>query len=213
MPRVASEEHRGGSCVEKALSWISSLAVADLTEGKIRSEQLLDGQLLKVYRDDVRLPDGSTTVREWIDHPGAAAVVPLFEDGTTVLVRQYRYAAGQAFLEVPAGKTDEGEALEEVARRELEEETGWKAARFTAIGAAHPAIGYSNEVIHFFLAEDLHRGATNRDAGEFMELVTVDFEEVLAMVRRGDITDAKSIAALFYAEHYLARRTNGEKLP
>ena len=96
----------------------------NLTETPLRSEQLVDRKLLKVYRDEVRLPDGTASVQEWIDHPGAAAVIPLFEDGTTLLVRQYRYAPRRLTLEVPAGKIDhDGEDPEAVAARELEEET------------------------------------------------------------------------------------------
>ncbi|PSQ67751.1 MAG: hypothetical protein BRD29_05445, partial [Bacteroidetes bacterium QH_2_67_10] len=106
----------------------------NLKERKVRSEQVLDGILLKVYRDDVELPDGGTSQREWIDHPGAAAVVPLFEDGSTVLLRQFRYAAGEEFLEAPAGKLDHAsEDPEDVAARELEEETGWRAGQFTRL--------------------------------------------------------------------------------
>lgn len=181
--------------------------MSDLTEEKINSEQLVDGALLKVYRDQVRLPDGNTSIREWIDHPGASAMVPLFEDGRTILVRQHRYAPRRTFLEVPAGKVDEdGESFEEVALRELEEETGWKANRLTPIGASHPCIGYSNELIRFFLVEELERGTADREEGEFMEVVILDFDEALAIARRGEIMDMKSVAALFFAEAYLAKR-------
>ena len=179
----------------------------DLTETRLASEQLLDGKLLKVYRDEVRLPDGETSMREWIDHPGAAAVVPFLADGSVLMVRQYRYAAQQAFLEVPAGKVDgSDESLEAVARRELEEETGWQADRLTPIGAAHAAIGYSNEVIHFFLAEGLRHGTHAPEEDEFLEVVTLDFGEVVARARQGEVTDMKTLAALFFAENHLAAR-------
>lgn len=176
----------------------------DLTETPIRSEQLVNGVLLEVYRDEVTLPDDETSVREWIDHPGAAAVVPLFEDGRTVLVRQFRYPPRRTFLEVPAGKIDvEGEPPEEVARRELEEETGWRAAVFEQVGAAYPCIGYSNEIIHFYLARDLERGEQDLGASEFMEVVTMPFEEAVAKARRGEILDMKSITALLFAAAHL----------
>lgn len=178
-----------------------------LTEETIRSEQLVDGVLLKAYRDDVRLPDGGESVREWIDHPGAAAVVPLFEDGTTLLVRQYRYPPRRAFLEVPAGKLDhDGEAPAEVAKRELKEETGCDAERVVPIGKTYPCIGYSNEVIHFFVARGLTRGERDLEEGEFMEVVSVGFEEALRMARDGDLLDMKTVAALFYAETHLRRQ-------
>ncbi len=190
--------------------------MADLTEKQLSTEQLTDGKLLKAYRDEVRLPDGKTSVREWIDHPGAAAVVALFEDGTTLLVRQFRYPPRRTFLEVPAGKFDaQGEAPEEVARREMEEETGWKPGRLTPIGEAHPCIGYSNETIHFFLAESLERGEAALEEGEFLEVETLGFEEAVKKARQGELADMKTVTALFFAEAFLARRkeeTDAKKL-
>lgn len=185
----------------------SAASESSLHERKLHSEQLLDGLLLKVHRDEVELPDGNRSKREWIDHPGAAAVVPLFEDGTTVLVRQFRYAAGRTFLEVPAGKLDHaGESLEEVGRRELEEEAGLKAETLHRIGATYPAIGYSNEVIHLFLGEDLTRTAPDREDHEFMEVVTMGFAEAVQKVRGGEIQDAKSVAALLLADAFIQDR-------
>lgn len=181
--------------------------MSNLKEETLHSEQLLDGHLLKVYRDEVRLPDGQSSVREWIDHPGASAVIPLFTDGSTILVRQYRYASRRTFLEVPAGKMDVvGEDPEEVANRELEEETGWKAGRLTHLDAAYPCIGYSNEVIHFFLAEELTDGTVNLSEGEFIEQVRLPLEEAVEMARRGEIEDMKTITALFLADTFLRRR-------
>jgi len=179
----------------------------DFTEEKIHSESLVDGVLLKAYRDTVRLPDGGESVREWIDHPGASAVVPLFEDGSTLLVHQYRYPPRRAFLEVPAGKLDvKGESPEAVAARELEEETGWRGGCFTHLGSFYPCIGYSNEVIHFYLAEALTPGTLGRSEGEFVEGVRLPFTEAVARARRGEILDMKSALALFFAEDLLNRR-------
>lgn len=172
----------------------------DLTEEMIDREQLVDGVLLKVYRDRVRLPDGGESVREWIDHPGASAVVPILDDGRLVLVRQYRYPAKRTFVEVPAGKLDiPGEDPTEVARRELEEETGWSAGKLEAIGSLYAAIGYSNEVIHCFIATDLVATESATEADEFIELVYATFDEAVAMVVSGDICDMKSVAALLLA--------------
>lgn len=176
----------------------------DLTETPIRSEQLVDGVLLRVFRDDVELPDGEASVREWIDHPGAAAVVPLFENGKTLLVRQFRYPPRQTFLEVPAGKIDRDEPPEEVARRELEEETGWRAHRFERVGSAYPCIGYSNEVIHFYVARELEQGEQDLGAGEFMDVVPMPFEEAVAKARGGELQDMKSITALLYAAAHVS---------
>ena len=178
--------------------------MSDLTEAQLSSEQLVDGALLKAFRDEVRLPNGQTSVREWIDHPGASAIVPVFEDGRTLLVRQFRYPRRRAFLEVPAGKIDEpGEAPADVAARELEEETGWQAGRFEHVGTAYPCIGYSNEQIHVFTAHDLDRGTQALADGEFVEVVEVDFETALARARHGDLPDMKTVTALVYAAAHL----------
>lgn len=188
----------------------------ELTEVTIQSEQLLDGKLLKVFRDRVELPDGNETIREWIDHPGAAAVVPLFEDGTTLLVRQFRYPSHRTFLEVPAGKIDvPGENPQEVAARELEEETGWRAYRFISLGSLYPCIGYSNEVIHLFIAEHLEKGERALADGEFMEVVPLGFARALELVRSGDIVDMKTVVALMFAHEHLEKRdgrAEGKKL-
>lgn len=179
----------------------------DLTESTIRSEKLVDGKLLKVRRDYVELPDGGESIREWIDHPGASAVVPIFEDGSTMLVRQYRYPPRRTFLEVPAGKIDrQHEDPQDVASRELEEETGWRASRFTLLGSLYPCIGYSNEIIHFYLAEDLEKGKRELSDGEFMEVVPIGFAEALDLVASGEIVDMKSAVALLYARAALTQR-------
>jgi ADP-ribose pyrophosphatase len=172
----------------------------DLTEHLIEREQLVDGVLLKAYRDRVRLPDGEESVREWIDHPGASAVVPTLDDGRLVLVRQYRYPVGRTFIEVPAGKLDvPGEDPLAVAERELEEETGFAAGTMEPIGSLYAAIGYSNEVIHCFTASDLVPTESNTEADEFIELVFATFDEAIGMVITGEICDMKSVAALLLA--------------
>ena len=183
----------------------------DLTEEPLDSELLVDGALLKAYRDRVRTPDGSESVREWIDHPGASAIVPLFDDGDTVLVRQFRYPPRRTFLEVPAGKIDvPGEDPSGVAARELEEETGWKADAFQHLASTYPCIGYSNEVIHFFLATGLHRGEQDLSDGEFVEVVRMPLQEVVEKARTGELKDMKTVAALLYADAHLqdAREEN-----
>jgi len=180
----------------------------DLTEKQVRSEQLVDGALLKVYRDHAEMPDGSTAVREWIDHPGAAAIVPLFEDGQTVLIRQFRYPPRRVFWEVPAGKIDtSGEPPEAVAARELEEETGWRADRFEHVGSSYPCIGYSNEVIHFYVARGLERGQRELEDHEFMDVEMMPFSDAVAMARRGDILDMKSVTALLFAAVHIEEVT------
>jgi ADP-ribose pyrophosphatase len=179
----------------------------NLIEKRLSSHQLLDGAMLKAYRDTVELPDGRESVREWVKHPGASAVVPLFDDGSTILLRQFRYAPGREFIEVPAGKIDqEGESPQEVASRELMEEAGYAAGRMTRIGETYPCIGYSNEVIYLFLAEDLEerRGDTEHD--EFVEPFRVPLSEAVRMARAGEILDAKSVVAILRADAYLEER-------
>jgi ADP-ribose pyrophosphatase len=184
----------------------------DLTETRKRRDELVRGVLLHAYRDTVALPDGSESVREWIDHPGASAVVPLFEDGTTILLRQYRYPPQREFLEVPAGKLDRpGEPPDDVARRELAEEAGYEAERLTPLGPTYPCIGYSNEVIHLFLAEGLTPSDAETEHDEFVVPVRLPLAEAVAMAHRGEILDAKSALALVRAGHALAeRRRNGD---
>ena len=175
----------------------------DLTESPLSSEHLIDGRLLSAYRDQVRLPDGGTSVREWIDHPGASAVVPMLDDGRTILVRQFRYPPRRTFLEVPAGKIDHpDEDPAAVAARELEEETGWKASRFHHVSSMYPCIGYSNEVIHIYAAYDLTPGTQDLADGEFVDVVTMPFETAVAQAQDGTLRDMKTVTALLQVDAY-----------
>ena len=179
----------------------------DLTERSIRSDQVYDGVLLDVRRDEVRLPNGETSAREWIKHPGASAVVPLDADGQVVLLKQFRFGPGREFWEVPAGKFDaDGEDALDVARRELAEEAGVEAAEWTRLGQTFPAIGYSDETIHLFLAEGLSRTEVHVDDDEFVEPFRMPFADAVAMARRGEIEDAKSCVALLLAASVVEAR-------
>ncbi len=179
-------------------------ARTDLTETTITSEPVYDGVLLKARRETVRLPDGSSGTREWLDHPGAAAVVPFFEDGSILLVRQFRFPPRKEFLEIPAGKLDvAGESPLDVAGRELEEETGFVASEFESLGAIFPCIGYSNECIYLFTARGLSRGTQQLSDGEFVEPVRMPFSDALALVDAGEIDDAKTVSALLLADRRL----------
>jgi len=178
--------------------------VKDLTEQRIASELVFDGKLLKVYRDQVRLPDGSHGEREYIRHPGAVAVVPLFDDRSVLLERQFRYPQGRVFIEVPAGKLEPNEPHLDTAKRELLEETGYSAAEWTRLGVIHTAIAYTNEAIEIFIARKLRQeGAAQLDAGEFVETLIVPFDEAVAMVRDGRITDSKTVSALLWVKTWV----------
>jgi ADP-ribose pyrophosphatase len=170
--------------------------VKDLAEKRLSGERVFDGVLLKVHRDQVRLPDGSTGIREYIRHPGAVAIVPLFDDGRVLLERQFRYPHNRDFLEIPAGKIDPGEAPLDTAKRELLEETGYVAEEWTRIGVIHTAIAFTDEAIELFTAKKLTHRERRLDEGEFLETLIVSLEDALAMVRDGRITDAKTVAAL-----------------
>ena len=175
----------------------------DLSEHRLSGEQVFDGKLLKVYRDTVRLPDGNEAQREYIRHPGAVAVVPLFDDRSVLLERQFRYPHGREFIEVPAGKNEPNEPRLDTAKRELLEETGYTAQEWTRLGVIHTAIAYTDEAIELFLAKKLRKErAAQLDAGEFVETLIVPFDEAIAMVRDGRITDSKTVAALLWVRSF-----------
>ena len=175
----------------------------DLTEHCISTERVYDGALLKVHRDAVRLPDGSQGAREYIRHPGAVAVVPLFDDGRVLLERQFRYPHRREFIEIPAGKLEPGEPPLDTAKRELLEETGYVAQQWTRLGVIHTAIAYTDEAIELFVAKQLSLQKRSLDQGEFLEVFSVPFDEAVAMVREGRITDAKSVAGLLWVRSFL----------
>lgn len=174
-----------------------------LEEVGLSSQVLAQGRMLQVRCDEVRLPNGMQSTREYVLHPGAVLVVPVLDNGQLVLERQYRYPLHRVFIELPAGKIDHGEPPLQTGQRELLEETGYTATEWVYLGAQHPCIGYSNEVIHVYLARGLSAGAHQRDADEALQLFDASLEACLAMVQRGEITDGKTIIALFWAEKYL----------
>jgi len=171
----------------------------DLTERSLGGETVFQGSFLSVRRDRVSLPDGQEVSREYVQHPGAVAVVALTGDGRIVMERQHRYPLQRDFIEVPAGKREAGESPLETARRELQEETGYAASHWERLGVIHNAIAYSDESIEIYRATGLTAGASNLDRGEFLEVLLLPLTEVLAMARDGRITDAKTISALFFA--------------
>lgn len=164
-------------------------------------EVLWEGSVGRFGIDDVELPDGSSARLALLEHPGAAAVVPFVSPRRLVLLRQYRYAAGGTLWEVPAGKLDAGEAPAACAQRELAEETGYRAGRIEALGHILTTPGFTDERIYLFAAFDLQPGATALEQHEFIRVEEVDLADALAMAACGEISDAKTIAALYRAAH------------
>ena len=174
----------------------------DLTEQFVSGALVYDGGLLKVHRDVVRLPDGAESAREYIRHPGAVAIVALFDDGRVLLERQFRYPHRREFIEIPAGKLEPGEPHLETAKRELLEETGYVASEWRRLGVLHTAIAYTDEAIELYLAGGLTEKQAKLDAGEFLEVLKLPFDEALAMVRDGRITDAKTVCGLLWLKTF-----------
>jgi ADP-ribose pyrophosphatase len=172
-----------------------------LQETQIESTPVYRGKLLEVRLDRVRLPDGHESTREYVIHQGAVVIIPLLDNGELIFERQFRYQLGRAFLELPAGKIDPGEDILNTGKRELLEETGYSAREWRYLGVMHPCIGYSSERIEIFIARGLQRESGQRlDHGEFLDVLDLSLDDALLAIRNGEITDAKTITALFWAE-------------
>lgn len=172
----------------------------DLTEKQLSSSSVYDGRLLHVREDRVMLPNGNTATREYIVHPGAVVVVPLMDDCDVLMVRQFRYPLNREFYELPAGKIDPGEDVLTCGQRELLEETGYAAQSWRFLTTIHPCIGYSDERILLYLAQELSEYGHRRDEDEFLENVRLPLVTAMEWVRDGRISDVKTIIGLFWAE-------------
>ena len=178
--------------------------MSDLKESKLSSEAIFQGRLLDVRKDEVELPNGKTSTREWINHPGAVCCVPILPDGKIALIQQYRYPVQEEMIELPAGKLDRGEEPEKCAVRELEEEIGYYPGKLTFLTHIHPAIGFANEKMWLYLAEDLEKTDSKLDEDEFLELIPTDLSEAVQMVWDRKISDVKTIIGLLWVQRLLS---------
>ena len=184
---------------------------AEMRPGKISSERIYTGKIITLDRDTVRFPDGSVGEMDMVRHPGASAIVPFLSDITghdpqIVLLRQYRYAAEQYLYEVPVGRLDPGESLQDCAVRELREETGCTASKVEYLFSMFTTPGFTDERIHVFLATGLSRGSTRHESDEFMTVETMALSHALQLIAKGEIEDAKTALAILFAAGFRAGR-------
>lgn len=176
----------------------------ELKETKIEGEVIHKGIFFDVQRDTVRLSNERISQREYIKHPGAVVVLPVFDDGSVLLERQYRYPLDQVFIEFPAGKIEIGEDPFLCAQRELEEETGYTASDWQFICIIHNAIAYSDECLYLYLARGLTAGEKKLDDDELLQVFSATMPELMDGVREGKITDVKTVIGAFWLDKFAA---------
>lgn len=173
-----------------------------LREDRLSGEDVYGGIFLNMKRDKVRMPDGQVAIREYLTHPGAVAIVAILDDGRVLMERQYRYPIAKACIEIPAGKLDMAEDHLLCAKRELEEETGYTASKWSYIRRIHPVISYSTELIDIYLAEGLIPGKSHLDEEEFLDVFAAPLEQILAWIEEGEITDVKTTISAYWLDRY-----------
>ena len=178
--------------------------MSELKELELSSKIVYQGDFLDVRRDKVLLPNGNTSIREWIKHPGAVCIIPVLPNGEIALIRQYRYPVKKEMIELPAGKLDLNEKPEICAKRELEEEIGYYSEKIKFLTQIHPAIGFANEVMNLYLAKDLVKTESNLDKDEFLIIIPTKLTKAVDMVWSGEITDVNTIIGLLGAKKMLS---------
>ena len=191
---------------------LAGLEDAHLRETRRSGALAYDGSFLKVSRDLVSLPDGKEAVREYVRHPGAVVILPVFDDGSILMERQFRYPLNRVFIELPAGKLDPQEEPLLCAQRELMEETGYTARHWQFVCTIHNAIAYSDEFLHLYLARGLTAGERQLDEGEFLDVYRTSLPELLDGVRLGQITDVKTVIGIFWLEKMFAGEWAGAEI-
>ena len=176
----------------------------NLEEKQVSSELLYGGRIIKLYNDQITLPDGNGAYREYVRHPGGVCVVPLTDKNEVMLVRQYRYVYAKEIIEIPAGKRDsKTEDTLEGAKRELKEELGITAEKFVFLGELYPTPGYTDEVLYMYAATGLAFGETNPDEDEFVEPEKIHINTIVDMIMNCEIKDAKTVAAVLKTKRLL----------
>lgn len=175
-------------------------------ERPVGSVEKYKGIIVRVRLDDAELYTGKVVKREVVEHPGGVTILPVDEDGSCYMVRQFRYPFGRMMLEAPAGKLEYGEDHRECAVRELSEETGFTADELVYLGGCCTSPGFSTEVLHIYLAMGLHAGECHPDQDEFLNVEKIPLSQLSRMVMDGEIDDAKTIVAVLKAEKYLSGR-------
>ena len=175
----------------------------ELFEKKIQSKTIFKGEILSLFLDKVSLPNGKIASREKVTHPGAVGIIPVDKSGSIILVEQFRYPIENKTLEIPAGKLDKGELPLDCAIRELEEEIGAAGPTMVHLSTFYTTPGFSNEVLHLYLAKDFIRKDNNPDADEFLEIIEMCLEDSLTLIENGRIRDSKTIIGILLARDYL----------
>lgn len=171
----------------------------------LSSKKVYDGKILKVFKDEILMPNGNAAVRETVEKHNASAIVPIDKDGNIIFVRQYRHAAKDMILEIPAGTFEDHEDPYECALRELEEEIGYKAGGLTYVNWTYASVGMCNERIYLYIAKDLQRGTQNLDDDEFIEIERYSLEDALNMVFDGTIRDSKTVMGILAYKELVAK--------